>query len=230
VLPAHNEEAGIERAVTSAAAFAGVYVGKYEIIVVDDGSTDGTAARLRGLQPGLSELKVLTNEINEGYGAALVRGFEAAEYEWIFTTDSDNQFDINELTHFLPFVGAYDFLMGYRKNRQDSFTRKFLAWGFNLLVDWVFRMNVKDVDCAFKLIRRSVLGRMTLTSRDFFIDTEIIARARRLGCRIYQRAVTHYPRTAGETTIRPSNIPRTLREMARIYRELQKTRSQGEVS
>jgi len=224
VLPAHNEEAGIERAVTNAAAFAGAHAGKYEIIVVDDGSTDGTAACLRALRSDFSELKVLTNETNEGYGAALVRGFRAAEYEWVFTTDSDNQFDINELAYFLPYTGGCDFLMGYRKNRQDSFTRKFLAWGFNLLVDWVFRVNVKDVDCAFKLIRRSVLQKMVLTSRDFFIDTEIIARARRMGCRIYQRAVSHYPRTAGETTIRPSNIPRTLREMVRIYRELGRTR------
>ncbi|MHC4661223.1 MAG: glycosyltransferase family 2 protein [Planctomycetota bacterium] len=222
VLPAFDEEDNIRRAVKNAAAFARRHADRWEVIVINDGSADGTADLLVKLKSEIPGLVVESHEKNMGYGAALSSGFRAARLEWVFTTDADNQFDINELALFLPFTARYDFLMGYRKNRQDSFARKFLAWGFNLLAGWMFKINVKDVDCAFKLIRRSVLEKMGFSSSDFFIDTELIARARRLGCRIYQRAVTHYPRTAGRTTVRPSDIPRTLREMAGIYRKIKR--------
>jgi hypothetical protein len=135
----------------------------------------------------------------------------------IFYTDSDNQFDVKEIRHLLPLIEDADIVCGFRIYRFDPLTRLVLSWGFNLLVRIIFRIKVRDIDCAFKLFRREVFDKVKIESKKFFVDAEMLAKARYYGFRLAELGVRHYPRTAGSSTVRPSHIISTLKELARIW-------------
>ena len=225
VLPAYNEEGNIERAVRTAAA-AGARAGSYEVVVVDDGSRDATGARLSALEAEMGpRLRVVRHEENRGYGAALRNGFAAAEGDLVFYTDSDNQFDLSELEGMLPLMGEWDAVLGYRIARQDARRRLMTSWVFNRLACVVFGLTVRDLNCSFKLFRRDVLRSLPLAADDFFIDTELVVRLHRGGWRYVERGVTHLPRTAGRSTVRLSDVPRTLAAIVRMRKALQSERT-----
>lgn len=217
VLPAFNEDANIERAVRVAAAAGASLVGDHEVVVVDDGSRDRTAAVLDDLIRELGpRLVVIRHPHNRGYGAALRSGFGASRGELVFYTDSDNQFDLSELAGFLPLMSECDAVLGYRLDRKDPWTRRVASSFFNGLSSLAFGMAVRDLNCSFKLFRGDLLRSLPLESDDFFIDTEMVARMHRGGWRYVQRGVRHFPRTAGRSTVRLADVPRTLAAIARF--------------
>lgn len=221
VLPAYNEEDNIARQVESVDSVCrDLRFDDWEILVVDDGSRDGTRAVVEGLKPRYPKLKLLVHEVNQGYAKALRTGFTSAVMPLVFYTDADNQFDVRELKNFLPAIEDYDLVCGFRIYRFDPFTRLVLSWGYNLLVRIVFRIRVRDVDCAFKLFRREIFDRIHIESRKFFVDTEILAKAARLGLKMTEIGVRHYPRTAGQSTVRPSHILSTLGEIVTMWRDI----------
>jgi glycosyltransferase involved in cell wall biosynthesis len=225
VLPAYNEEGNIERAVWAAAA-AGALAGSYEVVVVDDGSRDATRERLAAVEAEMGpRLRVVRHEKNRGYGVALRNGFAAAEGDLVFYTDSDNQFDLSELAGILPLMSEWDAVLGYRIARQDARRRLLTSWVFNRLACVVFDLTVRDLNCSFKLFRREVLQSLPLAADDFFIDTELVVRLHRGGWRYVERGVTHLPRTAGQSTVRLSDVPRTLAAVVRMRAALQSERA-----
>lgn len=221
VLPAYNEEENIARQVESVDSVCrDLQFDDWEILVVDDGSRDGTRAVVQGLAPRYPKLKLLVHEVNRGYAQALRTGFTTATMPLVFYTDADNQFDVREMKNFLPAIEDYDLVCGFRIYRFDPFTRLVLSWGYNLLVRIVFRIRVRDVDCAFKLFRREIFDRIHIESRKFFVDTEILAKAAKLGLRMTEIGVRHYPRTAGQSTVRPSHVISTLGEIVTMWRDI----------
>ena len=219
VLSAFNEEENIETATRRMAdALKSLSLEDWEVIIVNDGSADRTgeiADRLSSEEP--DRIRVFHHRPNLGYAEALKTGFTSARHELIFYTDSDNQFDVREIKHLLPLIEDADIVCGFRIYRFDPLTRLVLSWGFNLLVRIMFRINVRDIDCAFKLFRREVFDRVKIESRKFFVDAEILAKARFFGFRLVEVGVRHYPRTAGRSTVRASHVLSTLRELARIW-------------
>jgi dolichol-phosphate mannosyltransferase len=220
VLPAYNESASIQDAVAQCARLMQMVEGTTEVIVVDDGSEDGTDLLLKGLSADRPWLRVVRHHTNLGYGQALRTGFAAAKGKLVFYSDADNQFDITELAEHMPLMSDADMLVGFRVYRYDPFPRLFLSWVYNRLVRLLFRVKVKDVDCSFKAMRRSRLDALVLLSNDFFIDTELVARARKWNWRIIEVGVRHYPRRVGKTSVRPSDIPKTLRVIGAMWREI----------
>ncbi len=221
VLPAYNEEENIARQVESVDSVCrDLQFDDWEILVVDDGSRDGTRAVVEGLKPRYPKLKLLVHEVNQGYAKALRTGFTSTVLPLVFYTDADNQFDVRELKNFLPAIEDYDLVCGFRIYRFDPFTRLVLSWGYNLLVRVIFRIRVRDVDCAFKLFRREIFDRIHIESRKFFVDTEILAKAAKLDLKMTEIGVRHYPRTAGQSTVRPSHIISTLGEIVTMWRDI----------
>ena len=219
VLPALNEEDNIETAVKRVVdVLRSLKFRDWEVIVVNDGSTDRTgeiADRIAGEDP--DHIRVFHHSPNRGYAEALKTGFTNGRHQLLFYTDSDNQFDVKELANLLPLIEDADIVNGFRIYRFDPLTRLVLSWGFNLIVRIVFRIKLRDIDCAFKLFRREVFDKVQIESKKFFVDAEVLAKARYHGFRMVEIGVRHYPRPAGRSTVRPSHILSTLAEIGRIW-------------
>jgi dolichol-phosphate mannosyltransferase len=220
VLPAYNEEASLPQAIEQCRRLVEVFSGTIEVIVVDDGSEDATSTVVEKARHELPWLGLVRHDSNLGYGRAIRTGLAKATGTFVFYTDADNQFDITELAEHWPLLENLDMLAGYRVYRYDPFPRLFASWVYNRLVRVLFRVRVRDVDCSFKVMRRSRLDSIVLLSTDFFIDTELVARARKWNWRIAEVGVRHFPRRAGKTTVRPSDVPKTLRVVIRMWRQI----------
>jgi glycosyltransferase involved in cell wall biosynthesis len=220
VLPAYNEEENIGQAVKSVLEVMEPITPHYEVIVVDDGSRDGTSEVVRELAASYPKVRLVRHEVNQGYGGALNSGFKAATGELIFFTSSDNQYDVVEVKKLLPLIETADLVIGYRVHRQDPFTRRLFAWGWNTLVNLLFGYVSRDIDCAFKLFKRQILSQVPITSKGAMIDTELLVGAKRSGFSIVEVPVSHFPRLAGSQT--GANI----RVILRAFRDLFKFRLQ----
>ena len=218
IFPAYNEEDNIEVCVLTAYCILKELVRDFEIIIVNDGSTDRTQKICLELGNKLGNIRVLSKEKNEGYGYALRDGFSAARFDLVFFSDSDRQFDIINLKDLLKWIDEHDIVIGFRKKRQDSWRRKFLSGGYGALARIIFRIDAKDIDCAFKLFRKRVFDTIKIESQYYFVNTEILAKARLCGFSIKEIGVAHFPRYEGESKIGFKDIPRTIREVARIYK------------
>jgi len=223
VLPAFNEAANLEQSVGRMARALETHARAFEIIVVDGGSQDGTAGVLDRLKTAHPSLRVVRHPVNRGYGAALRSGFDAARLPWIFLMDADNQFDPMELGLLLARAGEGDIVTGYRQRRRDPLPRRLNAWAFFSLVRLFFGRLARDVNCAFKLIRRDLLDRMSLHSEGALINTEMLVLARQLQARVVEVAVHHYPRRSGKQTgANPRVVLRAFRELLAFKAEMRK--------
>lgn len=221
VLPAYNEEENIEKAVDATVAIAARHCSAFEVIVVDDGSSDRTAALVLARAEEHPEVRLVQHPANLGYGQALRSGFAEARLEFVFYTDADNQFDMNELPLLLAWADRADVVAGFRRVRQDPVMRRANAWAWNRLVRALFYVPVRDIDCAFKLYRREPLAAVDIESRGAMIDTEIMVKLARRGSAIVEVGVTHLPRTAGTARgAKPRVILRALGEVWRMYPRL----------
>src|SRR5713101_5587932 len=200
ILPAHNEEEAIAHTVHEVIDTLSTWMQDFEVIVVDDGSRDRTGVILDTIAGAQPRLRVIHHSVNQGYGAALVSGFEAVTKDLAFFMDSDGQFDIRDLEQFFPLIGEYDAVLGYRIDRQDTRMRKVNAWGWKILVGMVFGVYVRDVDCAFKLYRADFFREHRLETRGAMINTEILYKFTRAGYTYTQVGVHHLPRRGGKAT------------------------------
>jgi glycosyltransferase involved in cell wall biosynthesis len=221
VLPAFNEEPNIAEAIRNATAAGERCAKTHEIIVVDDGSRDATAAVAASYAARDSRVRLVLHSGNQGYGQAVRSGIAAARMPWVLLTDADLQFDLRQLEHFLPFTSDSDLIVGHRVLRSDRLTRRLNAAAWNWLVRALFHLPVSDVDCAFKLVRRDVLARVELSSTGAMISTELVVRLLAAGARLEEQEVRHLPRVAGEETGgNPRVIARAFRELAGLRRTL----------
>jgi glycosyltransferase involved in cell wall biosynthesis len=219
--PAYNEEANIHDTVerTVQVIEDSPYIREGEIIIVNDGSTDGTEHTARALAAKYPMVRLISHPTNQGYGASLRTGIEAARMDYVFFTDADLQFDIVELQNLLVHLPSYDAVIGYRAPRRDPFMRLLNARVWNFLNRIFFGLRVRDIDCAFKIFRRELVQELALESRGAMLSAELLIRLSRNAVPIKEIPVTHLPRTRGAATgAKPAVILRALAEMLRLYR------------
>jgi 4-amino-4-deoxy-L-arabinose transferase-like glycosyltransferase len=217
VLPAYNEQEVISQAVCEADAALSALVSDYEIVVVDDGSTDATAQILAELGDQFARLRVLRQPKNLGYGAALRRGFEAATKGFVCFTDADCQFDLSELERLVFLARDYDIVCGYRIERQDPFLRCFYSNVYNIFVRALLGTRVRDCDCALKLFRRETLHLLPIATDGFLVNGEMLTHARQQDLSVVEVGVTHRPRAAGTSKVSIFHIPVILAALIRFW-------------
>lgn len=219
-MPAYNEAENIEAMIKDVIQVMGPLADDYEVIVVDDGSRDDTAEVVRSLEQRYSQVRLVQHEVNQGYGAAVFSGLTSASKDLVFFTDSDRQFDLQEIEKLLDLIDKADLVVGYRTPRRDPFMRKLNGWGWSLLVTLFFGYTARDIDCAFKLMRRQVIERIKdkVVSRGATFSAEFLVRARRAGFHIREVPIHgHRPRVAGSPTgARPDVIIRAFKELVRF--------------
>lgn len=222
--PCYNEAGNVERVVRRAVELLDKFVRDWEIIIVDDGSSDGTAEIADRLAAEDERIRAIHHEVNGGYGLALRSGFAAAKKEYVFYTDGDGQFDIADLPRLLERIHRADIINGYCRRRQDPLVRRINAACWGWLVRRMLHFRCRDVDSAFKLYRREIFDRIELKSTGALIDAEVLARAARLGYTIENVPVKHFARETGaQTGAKFSVILRAFKELLVLREDILKS-------
>lgn len=203
VLPAYNEEKNIQEAVKKLNEVLPLIIDKYEIIIVDDGSKDNTYQIALNLAKQIKHIKVIHHQHNRGKADAISTGFEECNGEYIFYTDADVQYDFKELKRIIPLIKNADIVSAYRLNKALSNFRRLASDIYDLIARLFLGIKVKDLECAFKIFKRDVFKKIKIESKNFMVETEILAKATKLGFCIKQIPITHLPRKAGKTGVRP---------------------------
>jgi glycosyltransferase involved in cell wall biosynthesis len=222
VLPAHNEEAVLAVTLDKSVATLSEIAPDYEIIVVDDGSSDQTGSIAEEYAAANPHIRVVHNRPQRGYGGALIAGFNAITKPLAFFMDADDQFDIRDLALLLPLrEQGHRAVLGYRLHRQDSPLRKVNAWGWKLLVSTLFDLHVRDVDCAFKLYDTSLVRAVDVTAEGAMVNTEMLVKLTRMGVPFVEVPVRHYPRVHGQASgANLRVIFHAFRELFRLHSKL----------
>jgi glycosyltransferase involved in cell wall biosynthesis len=216
-MPAYNEAENIAEMIDRVRDDVGPMVDDLEIVVVDDGSSDDTGDIVEAIGDQDPRVRLIRHLVNQGYGAAVYDAIWAAEKDLIFLTDSDLQFDLQELERFLPRIEGADLVAGYRYDRSDPWHRTLFGNGWSWLVNLLFGYTVRDVDCAFKLFRHEVIETIDVESRGATFSAEFLVRVKRAGFEIVEEPVSHYPRKAGsQTGARPDVILRAFGELFKL--------------
>lgn len=219
--PAYYDEKNIDKVVHKAVeVLESLKLKDYEVIIIEDGSPDKTGEVADALAKQYEKVWVIHHEKNMGYGATLRDGFLSAKMDYVFYSDGDNQFDLDELKKFVALIPYTDIVVGYRKHKQYSLYRKFTSLCYNYLLRLLFDIHYWDIDCAFKLFKADLFKKIKIDSIDAFIDAEIMLKANLLDYRTTEIGVLHLPRVDGISTgARPSVIIKTIKEVLAYRKE-----------
>jgi glycosyltransferase involved in cell wall biosynthesis len=218
VLPAYNEEGNLARTVGELIPVLARTCEAWEVIVVNDGSTDRTAEVAEGLAAQTPAVRVVHHPRNLGYGSALRSGFTAAACDWILLMDGDGQFDPREIDRFVAAAAGADLVLGYRERRADAAHRGWFAAAWKHLMRLLLGVRARDIDCAFKLMRTALVQALGLQSGGAFISAELLAKAGRRGARVVEVPVSHRPRLHGQQTGgHPRVLIRAFVELGRLW-------------
>lgn len=231
VIPMFNEEENIEHAISCAVDALERHAGGFEIVVVDDASTDRSAELVRGLSEAEPRIRLVRHEVNRKLGATIRTGFAAARMDLVLYMDADLPFDPDTVGRAISamMVTRADLVAGYRLDRTtEGFKRTVYSYLYNSLIGFLFGWPHRDINFSFKLMRRDVLEAIELRSEGSLIDAELIVKAKNLGFVIQQLGLDYFPRTRGRSTLSsPTVILKILRELVTLYPEMRRPRRKG---
>ncbi len=217
--PCYNDADSIAKMVNDVHDALEGCVDDFEVIVVNDGSADSSMAVLEGLARQLPRLRIVDHVVNRGYGGALISGFASATKEWVFYTDGDAQYDAAEVVTCIDAVTRdTDIVQGWKISRGDSWYRKIIGRVYHHVVKRLFNLHVRDTDCDFRLIRRSLLGRVALKRTSGVICVEMMRSFEAVGAQFVEVPVHHYARPHGKSQFfRLPSIARSAYQLLRLW-------------
>lgn len=224
-LPTYNEESNIGPVIVKTTKVLKSVAEKWELLIINDGSTDSTRKIALTFSKSDKNIRLIDNEKNRGYGAALASGFYNSSFSWIAFTDSDGQFDFTEIEKFIAKrrdTNA-DLVIGYYISRKVSFGKIITSRLWEALVYLLFGLTVHDIDCGFKLVSKKVLDKISKleSERGAFISSELLIKAKKAGFKIEEVPVTHYPRIKGAGTGRNIDvIIKSFTDLFKLWRKL----------
>ncbi|HOW35522.1 MAG TPA: glycosyltransferase family 2 protein [Candidatus Omnitrophota bacterium] len=230
IIPVYNEEENILPLLSAVRKTIPLVCGDFEVILIDDASTDGTPGILDAVAATDGKIKILHNQKNRTSGGALKEGFKVAGKELVLYFDADLPFDLSETGKAIALLGKEnaDFISAYRLNRNaDGIQRSIYSYIYNAMVNSLFDLGLKDVGFSFKLFKREILENIVLHSESPFINAEMLISARQAGYRILQFPTVYYPRTKGRSNIfRVAVVAKMIQELFRFYFYIRKCQVQ----
>jgi glycosyltransferase involved in cell wall biosynthesis len=221
--PAYNDAPSLPGLIEKAFDVLALAASDYEVIVINDGSQDATAEVLVSLAKRFGpRMRVITHPQNLGYGQALRSGFAAATKDLVFYTDGDGQYDVGELPGLLAALrGNAGLINGYKLERSDPWHRICIGNVYNAFARCLFGIQLRDVDCDFRLIRRSLLDEIQLSSTSGTICVELVRKLELTQCGVVEVGVHHYPRLHGKSQFfRVKSLAVTFSQLTRLWLRL----------
>jgi glycosyltransferase involved in cell wall biosynthesis len=212
--PAFNDGKSIPTLIEKADRAAKKITRNYEIIIVNDGSRDNTASVTRSLMSKYKSLRLINHKVNLGYGAAIATGIKSSRKEWVFYTDGDGQYDPGEMVLLTKnLTTGVDVVNGFKLNREDSMIRRIIGNIYNGILHRMFKLAIKDIDCDFRLMRRSKLNQFRLHSKSGGVCLELILKLQREHAQFAEVGVHHFPRRYGSSQFfSAKHLLRTIRD------------------
>ena len=225
--PCYNDALSIGKMVRDVRESLVEAVSDFEIIVVNDGSSDNSLQVLQELQREISELRIVNHEVNRGYGGALLSGFAASTKQWVFYTDGDAQYDAHEITRLISAVTeSSDVIQGFKIGRGDPLHRRVIGRVYHHGVRFLFRLPIRDTDCDFRLIRNAVMNKVRLRSTTGVICVEMMHALNRVDAHFIEVGVSHYHRPHGKSQFfRVPAISRSALQILQLWTRLMLRRS-----
>lgn len=219
--PAYNDAGSIHKLVLEALKVADDVADNYEIIIVNDGSSDETGEIIDNLAREYEKVRIVHHERNKGYGGALKTGFKEAKYGYIFYTDGDGQYDVNELRKLVDLIGDADLITGYKIKRSDPTYRTIMGKMYQIGAKILFNLKVEDVDCDFRLMKKDIFNKIDLEMDSGSICIELMKKVQNAGFKIKQVPVNHYARLyGGSQFFRFSRVYSTLKDFLKLWWKL----------
>jgi glycosyltransferase involved in cell wall biosynthesis len=223
-LPAWNEEDYVERAVTRAVTVLERLTDDFEVLVINDASTDRTREIAEGMAAKDPRVRCITHEVNQKLGGAMKTGFASSTKDIVVYSDMDLPFDLQEIgraLHLMEYLEA-DLICAFRHDRTSEGPKRILySFVYNALITGLFGTHIKDINFSFKVVHRRVLEAIELKSQGSFIDAELVVKAVKKGFKVFQMGVDYFPRTRGVSTLAsPSVIVKIVKELAALYGEV----------
>jgi len=218
--PVYNDAYGIPYLIVKIYSILPQIADKFEVILVNDGSTDETEEIALYLKKQYLNLKVVSHKKNRGYGDALQTGFKHARYDWVFYTDGDLQYNPQEIAKLVNKVSPkVDVVNGYKIKRHDPLIRIVMGTLYSKILHFMYKLPIRDVDCDFRLIRKAVLEKIELTSNSGFICLELVEKLAFEGAKFREVPIHHYNRIFGRSQFfKPSNLLKTFQENIDYFR------------
>lgn len=224
ILPAYNEELNIKRVIEEIIEAAGGELGNldYEIIIVNDGSCDNTAKTVAGFCRDYGFVILIDLKKHRGYGSALIEGFKRSKGRYIFYCDSDGQFQYSEINKFINLITTekYDMISGWRIERKDTYFRKLLSGFYNRIINQIFNLSYKDINCGFKIFDRNIIKNMNLLSSSFSLSAELMIKSSIYNYSVKELAVTHLPRTDGMSSVNFIQTYLMIKDLLKVWLRL----------
>lgn len=221
--PCYNDSATLKGLIEKALSVLAELTDDYEVIVVDDGSADSSSEVIDALAASYRKVRVVRHDRNRGYGAALRSGIKTSSKDWVFYTDSDGQYDVEDLRRLYSLSGTADVVNGYKVGRSDAWYRRLLGSAYNRLVHFAFAIPIRDVDCDFRLMRGDLVRGLHLRSEGGAICVELVKELQAAGAVFAETPVGHYPRAEGRSQFfRLKNLLVMVREITALWWRMQK--------
>ncbi len=216
--PVYRDEKTVRRVTEKALRVLNEEAGRYEVIIVDDGCPDGSGAIADELAGEHDKVRVIHHGENRGYGEAIKTGLAASQYEWIFFTDGDDEYDVYDLKRLVQLRDFYDLIITFRYVKLYSGWRIFTSWVYNTVVRFLFRTPYRDISTGLRLVRKSLANQVHLDSPSPFIGAELTIKTMLRGYRVGEVGIQTFPREFGKgASVTPRNILATLRDIWRTY-------------
>tara|TARA_A100001015_G_scaffold101292_1_gene112515 strand:+ start:14 stop:688 length:675 start_codon:yes stop_codon:yes gene_type:complete len=191
---------------------------RYEIVIVDDGCPEKSGLLAKNFSKNIKKVKVIFHKQNLGYGSAIKTGLKNCKYQWIFQTDGDAEYDVNDLKKLIKLTNRSDLIITYRFKKKYRTSRIIISWIYNAILRVLFLTNFKDISTGSRLIKKKMLKKIKLKSKSPFIGAELAIKSKHLGLKVSEVGIHTYPRTFGTgSTVSFKNILLTIEEMLKMY-------------